>query len=152
MGIEYTTSEALREMPLVECEDVLLHSRFGRIGIRSADGVYIVPVGFAFADGAIFGHAAPGKKVALLRRWPHVGFQVDDIRSVSVWKSVLAQGTWHELVREDDRRHARAVLLRAFEGNLWWATAGHGHRTTLAEALLYRIDIDEISGRAQNFG
>jgi hypothetical protein len=41
------------------------------------------------------------------------------------------------------------LLLRAFEGNLWWVTAGHGHRTTLWDAILYRIEIDEITGMAQ---
>ena len=138
-------------MPLAECEDMLLASRVGRIGVRCEEGVYIVPVAFAFSDGAIFGHSPPGKKMALLRRWPHVGFQVDDVRDVTTWRSVLAQGRWHELVEEADKAHARAALLRAFEGNLWWTTAGHGHQTSLADALLYRIDIEDMSGRAQNW-
>ena len=143
-------SETLREMPLSECEEMLLASRVGRIGVRSEAGVYIVPVAFAFAEGAIFGHSAPGKKMALLRLWPHVGFQVDEVRGVTDWRSVLVQGKWHELTEEAGKGHARAVLLRAFDGNLWWATAGHGHRTSLADAMLYRIDIEEISGRAQD--
>lgn len=144
-------SEAVREMSLSECEDALLAARVGRIGVRCEEGVYIVPVAFAFAEGAIFGHSPPGKKVALFRRWPHVGFQVDVVRSMTNWQSVLAQGRWHELVQEEDKVHARAALLRAFGGNLWWTTAGHGHQTSLADALLYRIDIEEISGRAQNW-
>ena len=114
---------------------MLLASRVGRIGVRSEAGVYIVPVAFAFVEGAIFGHSAPGKKMALLRLWPHVGFQVDEVRGVTDWRSVLVQGKWHELTEEADKVHARAVLLRAFDGNLWCATAGLGHRTQLRNTL-----------------
>lgn len=148
--IEWHMLGSLREMPISECEEFLRHTHIGRIGVRSENGVYVLPVAFALAEGAIWGHSAPGRKINLLRRWPHVGFEVDAVRSVAVWRSVLVQGTWHELTRDSEKSHARAVLLRAFEGNLWWATAGHGHRTSLADALLYRIDIEEISGRAQN--
>jgi hypothetical protein len=137
-------------MDFVECERFLRTRRIGRVGVRDAEGVYVVPISYAYADGCIYGHAPPGHKVTLLRRWPHVAFQVDDIRNPATWRSVLIQGKWEELTADEDRFRARALLLKAFEGSLMSVTAGHGHRTTLAEAILFRIHIESITGRAEN--
>lgn len=118
--------------------------------MRDAEGAYLVPIGYAYGDGAIYGHTAPGKKVRLMRRWPHVTLQVDEIRNLATWRSVLIRGTWEELADEEDKRRARMLLLKAFGGELFAVTAGHGHRTTLADAILFRIRIDEVTGKAQN--
>lgn len=141
---------SLREMDLAECERFLRARRIGRVAMRDAEGAYLVPISYAFADGCIYGHAAPGRKIALMRRWPHVAFQVDDVRNPATWRSVLIRGKWEELTHEDDRFRARALLLKAFDGSAMSVTAGHGHRTTLADAILFRIRIESISGRAEN--
>jgi nitroimidazol reductase NimA-like FMN-containing flavoprotein (pyridoxamine 5'-phosphate oxidase superfamily) len=140
----------IRTLSIAECEALLRRSRVARLSVRDAEGTYIVPISFAYADGAIYGHSPSGHKVTLMRRWPHVSVLVDEITNVARWRSVLVRGTWHELTEEDDKFRARALLLRAFEGQLWWVTAGHGHQATLADAILYRIDIAEMTGRAQN--
>lgn len=139
----------MRDLSLAECEDILKTQTVGRIAVRDADGVYIVPLHFAFAEGSIFGHAAPGKKLRLMRLWPHVAFQVDVITSPVEWKSVLVQGAFRELTDSEEQIHARQVLVRAFEGNHALVTAGHGHRTTLADATVFRIDPAEVTGCAE---
>lgn len=139
----------MRDLSLAECEDILRAQSVGRIGVRDADGVYVVPIHYAFAEGMIYAHTAPGKKLRLMRLWPHVALEVDTITSPTEWKSVLVQGAFHELTGEADQVHARQVLLRAFEGNHSAVTAGHGHRTTLAEAVVFRIDPAHISGCAE---
>ncbi len=140
----------LRELPLAECHQLLLHNRIGRLAMRDAEGAYVVPISYAYGDGAIYGHAAPGRKIALMRRWPHVSLLVDEVQSPARWRSVLARGKWEELHTEEDKFRARALLLRAFEGSLMSVTAGHGHRTSLGEAIIFRIVIEEISGRAEH--
>jgi nitroimidazol reductase NimA-like FMN-containing flavoprotein (pyridoxamine 5'-phosphate oxidase superfamily) len=136
-------------MTLDECETLLRHTRIGRLAVRDAEGTYVVPIGYAYGDGAIYGHSPPGHKLTLLRRWPHVTVLVDDIGSLTHWRSVMVKGRWHELEEEDEKFRARALLLRAFDGQLWSVTAGHGRATTLADAVVYRIAIEEMSGRTQ---
>jgi nitroimidazol reductase NimA-like FMN-containing flavoprotein (pyridoxamine 5'-phosphate oxidase superfamily) len=140
----------LRQLSLDECESLLRHSRLARVAVRDAEGTYMVPISFAYADGAIYGHSPPGRKITLMRRWPHVSVLVDDITNFATWRSVLCRGKWQELTDEQDRTRARMLLLRAFEADLWWVTAGHGRRTALADAILYRVEIEEITGMAQN--
>lgn len=139
----------LRELSSAECEAILRRHRFGRLGVRDAEGAYIVPLSYAFEDGAVYAHAAPGRKIALMRRWPHVAFQVDEIEDGAHWRSVLLRGRFEELRDDGGRERARLLLVKAFEGNLMSVTAGHGHRTHLADAILFRIVIEGISGRAE---
>ena len=140
----------LRNLSGRECEALLRHSRVARLAIRDGEGTYAVPISFVYADDGIYGHAATGRKIELMRQSPQVAVLVDDIKNIATWRSVLVRGTWHELHEEAARIRCRALLLQAFDGDLWWVTAGHGHRTTLADAILYRINIDEMTGMAQN--
>lgn len=140
----------LRELSYEQCEAILLRNRMGRIGIRDAEGVYVVPLSYALRQGCIYAHCAPGHKLALIHLWPHVGFEVDEIQSPEKWESVLARGRCEELQDEDEKFRARALLLGAFDGELTQVTSGHGHRTTLADATLLRIRLDEVTGRANN--
>ncbi len=138
-----------RELTRSECEEILLRHRFGRLGVRDAEGVYIVPLSFAYEDGALFAHAPFGRKISLMRRWPHVAFQVDEVDDAAHWRSVLVQGRCEELREDGEQAHARLLLVRAFDGNPMSVTAGHGHRTHLADAILFRIRVEEMSGRAE---
>lgn len=140
---------ALRALPLAECEDILHRGRYGHLGVRDSDGVYVVQLSYVFSEGAIHAHAAPGHKVVLMRLWPHVAFTVDEVRDCACWRSVLVRGTFEELRDEEDRAHSRMLLLRHFDGNAMSVTAGHGRRTDLAGAVVFRIRVAELTGRAE---
>lgn len=137
-----------RELSLEECEALLLRQRTGRLAIRDVSGTYIVPVSYAYASGAIHAHTAPGHKLVLLRRWPHVAFQVDEITDESHWRSVLVRGKFREELDPEEQELTRQLLLRAFDGNPMAVTAGHDHDVHLADAHVFRIDAEGISGRA----
>jgi nitroimidazol reductase NimA-like FMN-containing flavoprotein (pyridoxamine 5'-phosphate oxidase superfamily) len=140
----------LREIPEAECFELLRRNRIGRIAMRDGDSAYLVPISYACGDRVLYGHAAPGRKVQLLREWPRVAFQVDEIRNPATWKSVMVRGTWHEIHDRNEADSARLHLVNAFQGSLMSLTAGHGHRTTLTDAVLFLISIEEITGRAEN--
>ncbi|MCZ2108352.1 MAG: pyridoxamine 5'-phosphate oxidase family protein, partial [Dehalococcoidia bacterium] len=92
-----------RELGYDECIAMLEAHRFGRLGIRDADGVYIVPISYAFAADALYAHAPPGHKLQLMRLWPHVAFQVDEIDDSAHYRSVLVQAHFEELTDEASR-------------------------------------------------
>ncbi|HVP92422.1 MAG TPA: pyridoxamine 5'-phosphate oxidase family protein [Acidobacteriota bacterium] len=84
------------EMNKKEIEQFLTCARFGRIGISLEDGQpYIVPVGYAYADGKIFFHTCEkGSKITALRHNHSVCFEVDEALSdASMFKSVIVFGT-----------------------------------------------------------
>lgn len=141
----------IRELSPAECDAVLHGHRIGRIGIRDAEGVYLVPIGYAFDGEHIYGHAASGRKISLMRRWPHVAFEVDEVEDESRWRSVLIRGRFEEIIDDAGQARARLRLLRTFGGNPLHVTAGHGHRVHLADAIVFRIRIEEITGRTEGF-
>ena len=139
----------LLELTREECEAILRRGRIGRLAVAEGNVPYVVPVSFVFADDAIYGHTSPGHKLTLLRGARACAILVDEIQDFAVWSSVLARGRWNELTDDEGTFRARSLILARF-GDPWWATAGHGHRTTLADAVFYRVDIESLTGRSQN--
>jgi nitroimidazol reductase NimA-like FMN-containing flavoprotein (pyridoxamine 5'-phosphate oxidase superfamily) len=87
---------SVEEMNQKEIEQFLSCARFGRLGLCLEDGTpYVVPVGYAYADGKIFFHTCEkGSKMNAIRRNANVCFEVDEALSdASMFKSVIVFGT-----------------------------------------------------------
>jgi nitroimidazol reductase NimA-like FMN-containing flavoprotein (pyridoxamine 5'-phosphate oxidase superfamily) len=94
-----------KEMTQKEIEQFLACARVGHLGLCFEDGSpYVVPVGFAYADGKIFFHTCnKGLKMTALRRNVNVCFEVDEALSdASMFKSVIVFGT-AEIIDEEGR-------------------------------------------------
>jgi nitroimidazol reductase NimA-like FMN-containing flavoprotein (pyridoxamine 5'-phosphate oxidase superfamily) len=101
------TSYGIQTIDEAECR-LLLHSRtLGRVGVKIADQMSILPVYYALVDGDIVFRTAPGSKLdaAVLRT--QVVFEVDN---ASPGWSVLVRGHAHEVRRDDAINHARSLL------------------------------------------
>jgi len=84
------------EMTKAEIERFLVCARVGRLGVTLEDGTpYIVPLGYAYADGEISFHTCEkGLKMKALRQNANVCFEVDETLSdASMFKSVIIFGT-----------------------------------------------------------
>jgi nitroimidazol reductase NimA-like FMN-containing flavoprotein (pyridoxamine 5'-phosphate oxidase superfamily) len=134
----------------------LLHSEVvGRIGCHAEGRTYVVPVNYAYDGHFLYGHAADGMKLRMMRANPEVCFQVDHRTSLADWQSVIAWGTFEELQGSDATRALELLLdrllpLLASEG----ATATRDEaRKTLATGApverlaVYRIRLRERTGR-----
>ena len=138
------------DLSVLECEELLRHERVGWLAVREAEGAYMVPITYASGDGATYGHAPMGKKISLMRLWPHVAFQVDTDQNLSTWRSVLILGRFEEISDDGLAFRARALLVRAAGGSLWGTTAGHGYTASLSGTVPFRIRTDEVTIRAWN--
>jgi len=89
------TNMPAEEMTSKEIEQFLACARVGRLGMCLESGPYVVPVGFAYADGKIFFHTCnKGLKMDAIRRNGNVCFEVDEALSdASMFKSVIVFGT-----------------------------------------------------------
>src|SRR5215204_7126447 len=84
-------------MDIIEIEDVLQRQVVGRIGCHANDITYVVPISYAYDGTYIYGHTREGMKVDLMRINPAVCFQVDDMKDMANWKSVIAWGDFEEV-------------------------------------------------------
>jgi nitroimidazol reductase NimA-like FMN-containing flavoprotein (pyridoxamine 5'-phosphate oxidase superfamily) len=94
-----------------QIDELLYNNLVGRIGCRDSTQVYIVPVNYVYDGKYIIGHSVPGMKIQMMRKNPHVCFEVDEIKGLSNWKSVIAWGEYQELTDERERYNAMKLFV-----------------------------------------
>jgi hypothetical protein len=95
---------SVKEMTCEEIDQFLTCTRIGRLGMVLEDGPYVVPVGFAYAEGNVFFHTCcKGLKMESLRKNTNVCFEVDEALSdATMSKSVIIFGT-AEIIEDEQR-------------------------------------------------
>lgn len=144
----------LGELSSDQIEHVLRAEVVGRIGCFADGRIYVVPITYAYLDGAVYGHSAGGLKVRMMRKNPSVCFEVDQMDDMTNWRSVIAWGTFEELHGEEGRR-GMGVLMQRLAPLMASATsapdhgrrAGHQAETAASEAVIYRLVLSEKTGR-----
>lgn len=134
-----------RELSRGEIEEFLRDQRIARLGCH-ADGItYVVPLIYAYDDGAVVAVTTEGRKTAMLRENPRVCVEVDeyDADGKGSWRSVIAHGTYEELA--GDAIEPALTLMRERFSH----TAGREaeSRQLGPNVVVLRIELDEISGR-----
>ncbi len=85
-----------------EMDELLSRLMYGHIGCILPDGrVYVVPVTYAYHDGAIYSFSYAGKKIDAMRKDHSVCFQVQEFIDENSWKSVILWGKYEELSGHD---------------------------------------------------
>lgn len=93
-----------------QIEHVLSHNVIGHLGCHADDMTYIIPICYAYHKGYIYGRTYEGQKIQMLRKNPHVCFQVENIESMVRWKSAICWGVFEELTGNEKRNQAIEVL------------------------------------------
>lgn len=124
------TSRGLDRLETAECYDLLRTHSFGRVGVKIADEPVVLPVFYAFVDGAVVFRTDPGAKLIAAVLGTRVAFEVDD--ADAGW-SVLAIGRAHEVRSPTDS----ADMVERLEAS--WP-AGERERVV-------RIEVERVSGR-----
>ena len=133
----------------------LLHEQVvGRIGCHARGRTYVVPTTYAYIDGAVICHTGNGLKVRMMRENPEVCFEVEDLRHLPRWSSVVALGRYEELRGEDAERALDQLVARLGATPpaltaMPWQGAGRVEAVTGASRpeIMFRIVLTEKSGR-----
>lgn len=133
-------------------ETMLVNQYHGRIGC-SADGrVLILPMMYYYDGHVILGLTREGTKTSLLRKNPQVAFEIDEILSPGVWRSVVIEGRFEEL--EGDERDYALFLLKdrkipVFAGEkMGYPGISDPNDPTIVYPVVYRIQIQTKTGRS----
>jgi nitroimidazol reductase NimA-like FMN-containing flavoprotein (pyridoxamine 5'-phosphate oxidase superfamily) len=135
-----------RELSRAEIDDFLRDQQIARLGCSAGGQTYVVPLIYAYEDGAVVAVTTEGRKTAMLRENPRVCVEVDEYDSDGrgSWRSVIAYGRYDELAG-DDVEPALALLRERFSRAAGRAAAP---RPFGPAVVVLRIVLDEISGRA----
>ncbi len=133
----------IHTLPEAEIEALLRTAVVGRIacGAGAAAGddgrPFLVPLAYGYDGEAIYAHSGPGRKIRLMRVQPLVSFEVDAVEAADHWRSVIAEGSYEEIVEPDERAHALAIIY----------PPPAAVPALPADTVVYRIRLTAKSGR-----
>lgn len=142
-----------------QIQEVLSQNVLGRIGCNDGEKTYVVPINYVYDGKFIIGHSTEGMKIRMMRKNPQVCFEVDEMKNLTHWKSIIAWGEYQELTDERDRYYAmklfvdRMMHLKISETAIPPELSDfrvHRRSPGNIKPVIYRIVINEISGRYEN--
>ncbi|HEX4744058.1 MAG TPA: pyridoxamine 5'-phosphate oxidase family protein [Candidatus Limnocylindria bacterium] len=129
-----------------QIERVLHAEVVGRIGVHADGRTYVVPVSYVYDGDAVYVHSLEGLKVRMLRAAKQVCFEVDHIRDLGNWQSVIAWGRYEELAG-DVATAAMNLLASRLAPVTGSETAGPSGPGGAGTSIAFRIRLDERTGR-----
>jgi len=146
----------IKNLELSECLELLERNYIGRLAFISHGDPYIIPITF-FHDSkekCILSYSAKGHKIEAMRIYDSVALQVDEIKSIQEWRSVLIHGKFEEL----DGTTAKSYLRKFAEGVQDTISRKKGATPKFIQdfssrlqqrgiPIVYRIAINDISGK-----
>lgn len=152
-----------RTLSDTEMEEVLQRQLYGHLGCTLPDGkVYVVPITYAYHDGALYAFSREGQKIDALRRNPSVCFQTEQFLHEGLWRSVIVWGTYEEL-SGNEQLHAAKMLFERLDREQGTATsplyqppahtllAGASRTWEEEDAIFYRLRIAQKTGKQVHY-
>lgn len=139
---------AFRDLEFNEIEAMLKSHHYGRLAFTFRDRVDVEPIHYVYDEGWLFCRTSPGAKLTQLSHHPWVAFEVDEVRGLFEWRSVVVKGTVY-FVEPDGSSTQEAAWEQAIAAlrQLVPDTLAEGDPTP-ARTVVFRIHIDEMHGRA----
>lgn len=137
-----------------QIDTILISNVSGRLGCCTEGKPYIVPIAYAYDQTYIYSHTREGLKVDMMRKNPHVCFEVDQVDNLANWRSVIVHGTFEELTGEtaEEAMHILKNRLMPLQNSvyslfLWDAQTKRLSTQPHAAEVIFRIRISEKTGR-----
>jgi nitroimidazol reductase NimA-like FMN-containing flavoprotein (pyridoxamine 5'-phosphate oxidase superfamily) len=145
----------LRELADNQIDDLLKNQLIGRIGCHSNDLIYVVPVNYIYEAPGIYCHSAKGLKIDLMRNNPQVCFEVDDIKDMTNWQSVILWGTFEEITDMDEKQNIMQKLIDRVTPFILDDSVPPSHGFVdeesdigdTIELIIYKINVTKKTGR-----
>lgn len=136
-----------RELPREEIETILLRNNVGRIAFSFHDRVDVQPIHYVYERGWLYGRTSEGDKIAALKHNQWIAFEVDEVRDIFEWTSVVIHGSlWILHPRGSPRAEevwakAAELVSRVVPGALT------EHDPVSFRQILFRIAVSDVRGR-----
>ena len=127
---------------------VISAGKLGHLGCIDQDEPYVVPINYLSADGRIYSHSLPGRKIQAMRTHPRACLQVDQIHNDFHWQSAIAFGDFEEVTDALERTAILRRLLDRFPELT--PVESHLAREGEWDVIVYCLRIDRVTGAAEN--
>jgi nitroimidazol reductase NimA-like FMN-containing flavoprotein (pyridoxamine 5'-phosphate oxidase superfamily) len=138
----------VEDMSLEEMRALLAGNGYGHLGCAHAGRPYVVPMHYVFDGECIYFATTEGAKTSALTVNPEACLQVETVRDINHWRSVIAQGRAERLTDAHEIEAAMSLLTRdnptLTPALNYTQTDGQGRPNFIA---LYRLRPAVIDGR-----
>lgn len=89
----------IKNLEQAECLELLSDNYLGHLGFISGGSPHVIPITYFFdaEEKSIISYSANGHKIDAMRKYEFVSLQVQNVKSIQEWKSVLIHGTFSEV-------------------------------------------------------
>ena len=146
----------MKALTKTECLNLLGNNCIGNLAYISSGTAETLPITYFFDEenNAIVSYSAEGAKINSMRENPEVSFQVDQIKNLQDWKSVVLYGQYEELTGTDAKNMlhvfaegVRNLLSKKENTHLNYLSEFSSKVEAPADSIVYRIKINQINGR-----
>ena len=144
------------------CLDLIDKATNGVMAIATGeDTPYCLPLSFVRAEKSLYFHCAKeGRKIDLLRTNPKVcvtfigydspTYQAEDNNFTTLFASAIVTGSAYEVTEDDEKIEAlRALCKKLLSQAMTGDNFDRAIQTSLPVTAVWRIDLEEISGKAR---
>lgn len=138
----------IEEMNEKEIKTFLTKTGYGHLACCQNNRPYIVPIHFIYEGRSIYLFTTDGLKTKIIDQNPDVCLQVEEVRDVKDWQSIIVTGRASRLLKDEDlafttnliedKNPARIPVLH----EVW---IGPKERENVS--AIYRVSLDFMSGR-----
>ena len=148
-----------RNLNQQECKTLLTQNYIGRLAYISGGSPHIVPITYFYdpETNTITSYSSEGHKIQEMRKNPAVCLSIDNITTITNWKSVLVQGTFEELSRIDAKHMlhefsegVKKVISNNYGKNPKCISEFSAKIDTEESSIVFRIKINELAGKLRN--
>lgn len=134
-----------------EMISILERGGLAHLGCYHGGEVYIIPITYVFADGYIYSHSQPGKKIEMMRNNPKVCVQIEEVKDLFDWKSIIAWGAFEELKDLEAAKGMRLLIQSITRSQKVHLPSLEVDFTALLEkAIIFRIKVEKMTGRYED--
>lgn len=136
-----------RDMERDEIEAMLGRNNVGRLAFSFHDRVDVQPIHYVYERGWIYGRTSEGDKISALTHNQWVAFEIDEIKGVFEWKSVVVHGSfWILHPRGSPRAEELWVKAAELVSKLVPGALTETDPVSFRQTL-FRIAVSDVRGR-----
>ena len=131
---------------------MLARHSVGRLAYTFRDRVDIEPIAYVYTKGALVFRTAPGSKLETLAHHPWAALEIDEVKGLFDWRSVVVHGTVYMLqgAGTDAERRAYRSAVRLLR-RLVPGTLGKSDPVPFRTVVM-KLHVDRVSGRLARSG
>ena len=136
-----------------EIDEVLDRGSHAHLGCHHWRKTYVVPLTYVRDGDFIYSHSRLGKKIEMMRANPHVCLQIEEIKGLFKWRSVVIWGRFEELRDLEAAKGMRLLIKRIadLERERGLSPLEVEISAILSKAIIYRFHIEKVTGRAEGY-